>query len=340
MAKLRALDGLYWSSCPDTETVAALAREGVSLVVDLTHRECAYELPPGVEKLEYPIPDFSFKPFEDVLVQVALPVLERLNQGEKVLVHCRGGIGRSGVTVSMILGLRSRVSAVEVKRRLSKLGFEGETPSQQLAFRWFFRARDLVGPDWIARMVARLKHVGCERGLSYWEAYADHASTVANVALDILEAFSSLYGLSEADLRAAYAAGLLHDAGRVLASGEEHHVAGAELAATIPEIEDCCDPLLVARAVFHHRRQTNPLSDPDLKRLGSAALLVAAAVRLADAFNSVYEGEGFYRGVELRGSKLIFKLEWSSPFQLRSRLQEKADALMALAGVEVDAELE
>ena len=126
MARMRVLNNLYWSSCPDSGVVAALAREGVSLAVDLTMGECRYALPPGVEKLEYPIPDFSFRAFEDVLVEVALPVLARLERGEKVLVHCRGGIGRSGVAVSMILGLKSRVSAGEVKKRL---GFQGETPS-------------------------------------------------------------------------------------------------------------------------------------------------------------------------------------------------------------------
>lgn len=339
MARLRALDNLYWSSCPESEVVAALAREGVTLVVDLTFGECSYALPPGVEKLEYPIPDFSFKAFEDVLVEVVLPVVARLKQGEKVLVHCRGGIGRSGVVVSMILGLRSSASPGEVKRRLSKLGFQGETRSQQLAFRWFFRVRNLVDPSWIAAVVKRLKTVGSERGKSYWAEYADHASTVANVALDVLEAISAEYKLSEADLRSAYAAGLLHDVGRVLASGENHHAAGAEYAARIPEVESCCNPLVVAKAVYHHRRGTDLLGDPDLQELGTADMLVAAAVRLADTFGSVYEGEGSYHGVELHGSKLVFQLGWSLPWWLQGRLVEKSRAFTALTGIKVDVEL-
>ncbi|MEM1631269.1 MAG: HD domain-containing protein [Thermofilum sp.] len=339
MVKLRVLDNLYWSSCPDSETVAALAREGVSLVVDLTMGECRYALPQGVEKLEYPIPDFSFKAFEDVLVGVALPVLERLKQGERVLVHCRGGIGRSGVVVSMILGLRSGASAGEVKEKLARLGFQGETLSQQLAFRWFFRARDLIGPGWIAAVVKKLKNVGGERGGSYWATYAAHASTVANVALDVLETISDSYGLSKAELRSAYAAGLLHDVGRVLASSENHHAAGALFAAEMPEVRSCCNPLLVAKAVLHHRRATDLLGDVELRRMGTAAQLVAAAVRLADAFNSVYEGEGLYRGVELRGSRLVFQLEWSLIARAGGRLSEKARTFTALTGLEVEAEL-
>ena len=176
-------------------------------------------------------------------------------------------------------------------------------------------------------------------GKSYWSEYADHASTVANVALDILEATSASYKLSGAHLRSAYAAGLLHDVGRVLARSEDHHVAGALFAAEVPEVGRCCDPLLVAKAVLHHRRGTDLLGDPDLRRLGFAARLVASAVGLADTFSSVYEGEGFYRGVELRGSKLIFQLERGPLGELRERLAGKARAFTALTGVGVEAEI-
>jgi hypothetical protein len=339
LARLRQLGDLYWSSCPDTELVSELARRGVRLVVDLTEGECSYELPPGVEKLEYPIPDFSYRAFEGVLADVVLPALERLRRGEGVLVHCRGGVGRSGVTVGMLLALRDNLSAEELLRRLRGLGYVGETASQNLALRWFLRARELVGPGWIAKLVGRLKSLG-GRPRSYWELYGDHASTVAGVALDALEAVADRFGLGEKELRSAYAAGLLHDAGRALGPESSHHELGAELAKKLEEVGSCCDPELVAKAVFHHRRGTDLLGDAELRGMGLGAQLVAAAVRLGDAFQSAYEGEGCYAGAELRGSRLALLL---TGYQLgcvdTERLAEKAEAFSRLTGLEVRAEL-
>jgi len=339
LARLRQLGDLYWSSCPDTELVSELARRGVGLVVDLTEGECFYELPPGVEKLEYPIPDFSYRAFEGVLAEVVLPVLKRLGRGEGVLVHCRGGIGRSGVTVGMLLALRDNQPAEELLPRLRRLGYVGETASQNLALRWFFRAKELVGVGWIAKMVERMKGFG-SRSRSYWELYGDHASTVAGVALDVLEAVADRFGLDAGELKSAYAAGLLHDAGRVLGTESVHHELGAEIAKSVDEVKSCCDPELVAKAVFHHRRGTNLLGDADLREKGFGAQLVAAAVRLGDAFQSVYEGEGCYAGVEQKGSQLVLLLTGHTLACVSpDRLKEKAEAFGKLTGLEVRAEL-
>jgi len=339
LAKLRELGDLYWSSCPDTELVSELARKGVKLVVDLTEGECWYELPPGVEKLEYPIPDFSYKAFEGVLADVVLPALERLRRGEGVLIHCRGGIGRSGVTVGMLLALRDDLVEKGLLQRLRRLGYVGETASQNLALRWFLRARRLVEVKWIAAMVKRMKGLG-RPPCSYWELYGDHASTIAGIALDALEAVTDRFGLSAMELRSAYAAGLLHDAGRVLGPASSHHELGAELAKGLEEVKSCCDPELVAKAIFHHRRGTDLLGDEELREMGLGAQLVAAAVRLGDAFNSAYEGEGCYAGAELRSSELVLLL---TGYQLGcvdlERLRGKAEAFGKLAGLEVRAEL-
>ncbi len=335
--KLRDLRGLYWSSCPDTEALAELAARGLALVVDLTEGECSYELPPGVEKLEYPIPDFSYVAFEGVLVDVALPVLRRLERGEKVLVHCRGGVGRSGVTVAMILGLRDGLSAGEARSRLSRLGFVGEVPSQALAFRWFFRARDLVGARWIEAAVGLMRSVGRGRA-SYWGQLADHASTVAGIALDVLEAVSDRFGVSRSDMVSAYAAGLLHDVGRVLGSEEDHHAVGAVRAAELCGALGGCDARVVYKAVFHHRWWTDLLGDEELRSLGFAAQLVAAAVRLADAVPNAYEGEGVYSGVKLGGSELVVYLDGSVCYQLEERLRMKSLAFSELSGLEVRAQ--
>lgn len=335
---MRELGNLYWSSCPDTDLIRAVAKRGVTLVVDLTENECNYEAPSSVERMEYPIPDFSYVAFESVLTDVVIPVLKRLERGEKVLIHCRGGIGRSGVTVAMVVGLRDGLNGSEVERRLAKHGFAAITLSQAVAFRWFFRARDLVGVDWIYQLVERSRSV--RRGaLSYWSAYGNHASTVAGVALDVLKAVADRFGLSNRDLTNAYAAGLVHDVGRVLTSEEQHHIAGADFALQLAEVKARCDPEVVSKAVYHHRRETDLLGDRQLRELGFGAQLVAAAVRLADSFDDVYRGEGIYRSTELEGSELTLFLSpqaWVLPL---NRLEEKARAFTELTRLKVRTEL-
>ncbi|MEM1509332.1 MAG: HD domain-containing protein [Thermofilaceae archaeon] len=339
MAKLRDLGNFYWSSCPDTGLVSSLARRGVKLVVDLTEGECSYELPSGVEKLEYPIPDFSYRAFEGVLVDVVLPVLERIKMGDGVLVHCRGGIGRSGVTVAMLICLRDNLSKEEVLNRMRRLGFMGETPSQTLALRWFFRAQRLTNVQWISKVVKHLKREGVG-ALRYWTAYGDHASTVAGVALDILEAVEDTFKLNASDLRNAYAAGLLHDVGRVFGEDEQHHETGAVFALNLKEVKECCNLEVVAKAIFHHRRQTDLLGDKSLRELGEAAQLVAAAIRLGDAFENAYKWEGVYIGSEKKGSKLILLLN-SDAYNCvnQAYLKAKAEAFTKLTGLKVHVEL-
>lgn len=338
MAKLRDLGNLYWSSCPDTGLVSSLARRGVKLVVDLTEGECSYELPSGVEKLEYPIPDFSYRAFEGVLADVVLPILERIKAGDGVLVHCRGGIGRSGVTAAMLVCLKDSLSEEEVLNRMRRLGFVGETPSQALALCWFFRARRLIDVQWIGKVVGHLKKIGV--GAKYWTTLGEHASTVAGVALDVLEAVEDTFKLSPSDLRNAYAAGLLHDVGRALGEDERHHEAGAAYALNMEEVEECCNPEVVARAVLHHRKRTDLLGDRSLRELGEAAQFVAAAIRLGDVFENAYKWEGVYIGSEKRGSKLVLLIN-SDAYSCvnQAYLNAKAEAFAKLTGLEVRVEL-
>lgn len=337
MARFRDLGGgLYWSSCPDDDLLETLAKRGLGLIVDLTEEECQYSVPSGVDRVNYPIPDFSFRAFEGVLVKAVLPSLRYLESGRGVLVHCYGGIGRSGSTVAMILALRDGSSFEGVLRRLRRLGYENETLSQALAVRWFYRVKGLLDVGFLERLLLELEDEG------YWK-FLDHASSVAGVALDVLESLSGIYGFDRRDYVNAYLAGLLHDVGRVLGPEERHHEVGAEWVKSNPLLRGVCDVDIVSFAVYHHRRKTRLTEDPRIERLGVKAGVIAAAVRLGDAFKNAYAGEGTYVGTELRGSRLVIVINGHLNKSVdKRRIEEKAKALEELdrsIAVEVEEEL-
>jgi HD superfamily phosphodiesterase len=326
-------EGVYWSSCPDSELLQNLARRGLSLVVDLTEEgECTYELPPGVERLRYPVPDFSFAAHEGVYLRVLKPLVKAVSEGRVALVHCRGGIGRSGAVSAMLLVLLDRMP-LESAIRAVKAKDGGEwMPAQELAVRWFERVVSTLGVGLLEELLSFLERQrGCSRALED-VGFLNHLSTVANISLDILEALQPVYGFEEKHFASAYAAGLLHDLGR-LVSGDEHHVVSAQIAGMLESQR--VDRGLVVKAVYHHRRKTDLLGDAELAAMGKRGQVVAAAVRAADAFKDAYWGTGCYKGITRRGDALVVELpaESSGCYLDEDKLREKFRPLRELTGL-------
>jgi protein-tyrosine phosphatase len=87
----------------------------------------------GIEVLHLPIPDGSvpLEPESDDYEALIEDVVKRLKEGQTVVVHCRGGQGRSGlVAASVLVALgHPAVKALEVVRRTRKGAVE--TPEQE-----------------------------------------------------------------------------------------------------------------------------------------------------------------------------------------------------------------
>ena len=128
---------------------AAWAEAGIHLVVSLTpleeiasrspafHRALiAGELVP--EHLLFPILDFDVPGDRMAYLQLVTDLAGRLRSGKQVLVHCFGGVGRTGMTANAVL-LNLGVSQEEARKRVQAAGAGSETPAQ----------RELV--DWISR---------------------------------------------------------------------------------------------------------------------------------------------------------------------------------------------
>src|SRR5215216_2596083 len=93
----------------------------------------------GIEILHLPIPDYGVPtdPEADEYEPLVENVAERLEKGETVVIHCRGGLGRSGMFAASVLVALGRPArkAIEAVREAR----EGtiETPDQEDRVRWF-----------------------------------------------------------------------------------------------------------------------------------------------------------------------------------------------------------
>lgn len=93
----------------------------------------------GMEVLHLPIPDYGVPtdPEADDYGPLIEDVAKRLEEGETVVVHCRGGLGRSGMFAASVLVALGRPAeeAMEVVREARKGAIE--TPDQEDRIRWF-----------------------------------------------------------------------------------------------------------------------------------------------------------------------------------------------------------
>ncbi|QOJ78572.1 dual specificity protein phosphatase family protein [Infirmifilum lucidum] len=178
MSRFRVLrPRVYWSSCPSTEDLKALLKQGLSLVVDLTEDECYYQVPEGVRKLAFPIPDFSFRSPELVFHSVIEPVKEEVEGGGSVLLHCMGGIGRSGTLAAMLLVALDGLTLEGALSRVKKLGGGPQVPAQFVSLKWFERNLAALGYSkylFFSGLLSKLN----------WPD-ADRISSRVNLALDI-----------------------------------------------------------------------------------------------------------------------------------------------------------
>lgn len=104
---------LYIMPCPHGRTtIDDLAAQGIDVIISLLERQEASALSLGQEHMYceeagmefrvFPIADFSL-PEREIFLLFISGICADLKAGKSVAVHCRAGIGRSGMTVSGVL---------------------------------------------------------------------------------------------------------------------------------------------------------------------------------------------------------------------------------------------
>jgi protein-tyrosine phosphatase len=98
-----------------SEEIVGWHAEGIRTVVSLLEKDEAIELELGDEEalcnsaglnfISYPIPDRDVPGAGADFAELVNSLAERLRAGDSVAVHCRAGIGRSGLVSACVLGV-------------------------------------------------------------------------------------------------------------------------------------------------------------------------------------------------------------------------------------------
>lgn len=112
-----------------TDKILCLLEESESEELGLQAQELL-TIEAGMEFQRFPIADFSVPDFLDLQVQISR-VHNELNEGKNLLVHCKGGIGRTGL-ICCCLMLSTGVSVPDAISVVTKQRGEQvpETPEQ------------------------------------------------------------------------------------------------------------------------------------------------------------------------------------------------------------------
>lgn len=155
---IREFDGLTLAIMPRPragdwleDEVSAWSRAGLGIVVSLLEpaevqeldlsREPSLCASNGIEFLSYPIPDRGVPTSPTAFNAFLDPLVRRLQEGASIAVHCRAGIGRSGLTAACILS-RAGVPYPAIFPAISRArGVQVPDTEQQIAWTREFAIR-------------------------------------------------------------------------------------------------------------------------------------------------------------------------------------------------------
>jgi len=155
-------DRLALGGCFPAESAAVLAEtHGIGAVVDLRAEECDDELAlhsAGIDFLHLPTPDLEPASHEHLERGVAF-VRDHLARGQKVLIHCQHGIGRSALLALCVLVDQGWAPLDALTHAKGCREIVSPSRSQYEGWVSWLRARDVTPPDYHAFGCIAYRHL-------------------------------------------------------------------------------------------------------------------------------------------------------------------------------------
>ena len=275
------------SSMPLPSELKELSKRFKAVLVVAEDDELMYDLSEwvklGVRYAHIPVKDFS-APHLLELYRGARWISENVSKGLDVLIHCYGGIGRSGTFASAYLiyseGLVVREAISTVRKHVPGAVETAEQEAMLEAFELLIKA--LPEPK-ISKVVGFAEKYDYGQGVG-------HASKVAQLALKLWRSLAPELSLPENTITPLAVAAILHDIGRSIGDGREHHVksckailASKELREVLSEKELMLAALL---ALYHRKEPSDPREDPKIPgKVAETLARLTGILRIADALD-------------------------------------------------------
>ena len=111
------------------DEISGIAQEGICVVVSLLEKNEEYSVglareeelceKNGMEFISYPIPDMGLPRSLQTYRDITKNIFDKISNGASVVVHCRAGIGRTGIVTAGVL-LHSGMQVEEALEVVSK----------------------------------------------------------------------------------------------------------------------------------------------------------------------------------------------------------------------------
>ena len=284
----------------------------------------------GLEVLHYPIPELS-APSLIELHKIVSFIVNCVERGRRVLVHCLAGYGRSGTIAAGYLAYRYGLSGDEAILRVrDQRPGAIETFSQEAVVKAYAILTRVLRPEAIKAVFSLGEKFDWGRGHR-------HASTVTQISLRLWDQLKNELKLGLKEAEALAVASLLHDIG-VTVDSNGHHEKTYELMLNSKELRVLGDEELnmAALIAFHHRAHTDPLNDPRTEKYGNAIAKSSALIRISDALD--YSSRHVVDDVEVNISNESIRISIFSNNICDAeviRAQERSMLLKTVTGKEV-----
>jgi len=273
------------SPMPSRRDIERLASTFDCVVVLASKSELKYDLSLwkkfDVEYIYHPIPNYS-APHLINLIKLMEWIEGRIASELKVLVHCVGGLGRSGTIAAsyLVYGENYRwIRAINYVRERRKGAIE--TLGQEAIIRALNLTLNCMSKTALNKVISIGGKYGFGRRL-------EHSSKVLQLAITLWSYLKSNLKLTTSSGTALIIAAILHDVGKAL-SGKEHHYWTSkviedhfeELAENISE-----KALLKAKFTAYHHEAGDPRENEDIpSEIRSEVVKLTSILRLADALD-------------------------------------------------------